>query len=302
MRIEITDEECVGQRLDVFLVGCLPDFSRSQIKALVNDGHIVVDGKKAKPNKSLKLQSVIKVRIPEPEEVTHVPEDLPLKVLYEDATVMVVDKSSGMVVHPGSGIPNGTLVNALLFHCDALSKLGGEDRPGIVHRLDKDTSGCIVVAKTDAAHRSLSAQFAERKVSKDYLAVVERRPPSSSGRIVNRIGRDPANRLRMAVVEAPLGKPALTEYQTILELADCASVQCRLLTGRTHQIRVHMKSIGCPILGDEVYARPSRQVRSVPRLMLHAWKLGFIHPETRRPVAFCAEIPCAFHAFLPSSE
>jgi 23S rRNA pseudouridine1911/1915/1917 synthase len=301
LELDITKEDGAGQRLDVYLVSHLPECSRTRIQALIRDGHILLNGRSTKPKKNLKAGNNIHVTLPEPEEAGIDAQDIPIEVLYEDAHLLVLNKASGMVVHPGAGCPDETLVNALLYHCKFLSGIGGVLRPGIVHRLDKDTSGCLVVAKDDVTHRHLSEQFAERKVSKEYLAAVEGCPTELSGRIVNRIGRHPVNRLRMTVLEEPAGKVAFTEYEVLGRLEHSALVRCRLLTGRTHQIRVHMKSLHTPILGDEVYAHPERQKDQVPRLMLHSWKLGFLHPHTDRPMAFTAEIPEPFQPFLPSS-
>ncbi|MEM7476099.1 MAG: RluA family pseudouridine synthase [Planctomycetota bacterium] len=301
MEFYFTDKDESGQRLDRYLAGHLPEISRSQIKSLIKMGCIRLNGRSAKPKQPLSAGDRVQVSMPDASEDVVAPQDIPLTILYEDSSLLVINKESGMVVHPGPGSHDGTLVNALLFHCDQLSDTGGANRPGIVHRLDKDTSGCLVVAKTDEVHEYLTTQFAERKVSKRYLAAVEGNPPLDAGRIANNIGRHPVNRLRMSVVEPPLGKYALTDYKVTNRMADCALVECRILTGRTHQIRVHFKSMGCPLLGDEVYARPKRQAVPVPRLMLHSWELGFIHPTTGHPMAFSAPIPREFQPFLPSS-
>jgi 23S rRNA pseudouridine1911/1915/1917 synthase len=301
LELDITAENGAGQRVDVYLVAQLPECSRSRIQSLIHEGHILVNGRATKPKKNLKAGNKIQVTLPEPKVSGVEAQDIAIEVLFEDSSLLVVNKASGMVVHPAAGSPNETLVNALLFHCKTLSGIGGVARPGIVHRLDKDTSGCLVVAKDDVTHRHLSEQFAERKVSKEYLTVVQGCPGDLSGRIVNRIGRHPVNRLRMAVLEEPAGKVAITDYEVLQRHENSALVRCRLLTGRTHQIRVHMKTLHTPILGDEVYAHPSRQIDQVSRLMLHSWKLGFIHPKSGRPMAFTAEIPESFQHFLPSS-
>jgi 23S rRNA pseudouridine1911/1915/1917 synthase len=204
-----------------------------------------------------------------------------------------------MVVHPGAGHEDGTLVNALLHRYGPLSTIGGVERPGIVHRLDKETSGCLVVARNDFSHAALSAQFAGRETEKVYAAVVQGVPAPASGRIESHLARDPFHRLRMAVVAPEKGRAAMTDYEVVHVFSRCALVRCTLHTGRTHQIRVHLKQLGHPLLGDEIYGRPSRQPIAVPRLMLHAARLGFTHPRTGRRLSFAARLPPEFHPFLP---
>ncbi|MFV1993877.1 MAG: RluA family pseudouridine synthase [Verrucomicrobiales bacterium] len=300
MEFRITEAENAGERLDRFLARQLPECSRSRLQALVREGHILVDGNRVKPKHPLAHGEHISVEFPEPEPSSVEPEEIAIDILHQDEDLLVLFKPPGLVVHPGAGNPSGTLVNALLFHCgESLSGIGGVLRPGIVHRLDKDTSGCMVVAKNDLAHNRLARQFSERTISKEYLAVVERRPLVPGGRIENRIGRHPVNRLKMAVLEPPGGKLAITEYRAAPPLDDgTALVHCRLHTGRTHQIRVHMLGLRSPILGDKIYATPKRQPRHPGRLMLHAWKLGFNHPASGQALRFEAKIPAEFADYL----
>jgi len=283
-----------GERLDVFLAARMDGYSRSRLQALIRDGHVTLNGRPAKAKASLAAGDTIRVVIPEAVPSEAVAQDIPLAILYEDDDLLVLDKPHGMVVHPAAGNPDRTLVNALLHHCGALSTIGGVNRPGIVHRLDKDTSGCMVVARNDVTHRALSAQFSDRETSKIYLAVVERRPAQDQGRLESQLGRHPRDRQRMAVVLPPAGRLAITEYRVLVPRADASLVECRILTGRTHQIRVHLREIGHPILGDPIYAHPARQSVPVPRLMLHARQLGFRHPGSGKEMLFQADIPPEF--------
>ena len=298
MELNYTAPTGEGERLDRFIASKLGEMSRARIQALIKDGHITLNGSATKPGRLLVNGDLISVIIPDPVPAEAQPENIPLEVLHEDDHIIVINKPHGLVVHPAAGNPNGTLVNALLHHCKSLSGIGGVKRPGIVHRLDKDTSGCMVAAKTDAAHHCLCESFAEHKVTKIYLAIVEGCPPSRSGRIENNIARNPNDRLKMAVVIPPMGKPAITEYSVRSPRGDASLVECRIFTGRTHQIRVHMKSLGTPILGDPVYARPAKQKVAVPRLMLHAWKLGFRHPVHGGPLLFENAPPPEFNPWL----
>ncbi len=296
-RIETGDS---GQRLDKHLALRLTDLSRSRLQDLIRDGHITLNGRPTKASAALKVGDAIAVVIPEAAPVQVVAQDIPFEVLFEDADILVLDKPPGLVVHPAAGNPDGTLVNALLHHCDDLSGIGGELRPGIVHRLDKDTSGCMVVAKNDLAHRRLTEAFSERRLSKIYLAAINGLPRERAGRIENRIGRHPVDRKRMAILYDGAGKEAVTEWEQVGEHQGCALIRCRLLTGRTHQIRVHMKEgLGHPILGDPIYGHVSRQKVAVPRLMLHAWKLALNHPIHDQPLQFEARIPAEFAPWLP---
>jgi 23S rRNA pseudouridine1911/1915/1917 synthase len=295
----ISEPDDLGQRLDKHLARRLPDLSRSRLQDLIRDGHVTLNGRATKASTALRAGDAVAVVIPEATSVEVVAQDIPLEILFEDSDIVVLNKPSGLVVHPAAGNPDGTLVNALLHHCDDLSGIGGEMRPGIVHRLDKDTSGCMVVAKNDLAHRRLTEAFSERRISKIYLAAINGLPKSTQGRIQNFIGRHPVDRKRMAVLYDGSGKEAVTEWEQLSVCQDCALIRCRLLTGRTHQIRVHMKEVlGFPILGDPIYGHPSRQKVVVPRLMLHAWRLAFHHPIHNQPLQFEARIPDAYAPWL----
>lgn len=300
----IVVDDSSGARLDQYLVGKLPELSRARIQALLKSGDILVNGASAKPKTPVERGMRIEVTIPEPVAAEAQPQDIPISVLYEDADVIVIDKESGMVVHPAAGNPDGTLVNAVLFHCGDLSGIGGVERPGIVHRLDKDTSGCIVVAKNDAAHLSLTTQFARRITSKVYLAVVQGRPKEDEGTVFTNIGRHPVNRMKMCVVNPGSGKPAITDWRVLHYDAstDSTLVMCTLHTGRTHQIRVHMLHLGHPLVGDCIYAHPQRQKAKPGRLMLHAWQLAFNHPQNGRRIAVAAPIPPEYQPWLIGLE
>jgi 23S rRNA pseudouridine1911/1915/1917 synthase len=287
-----------GLRLDRYLVERYPEHSRSRLQSLVLGGHILVGGKSVKAGHKLAAGEVIEVRVPEVRAAEAKAEDIPLRILYEDEHLIAIDKPAGLVVHPAAGNWEGTLVNALLHHCGegGLSGVGGVARPGIVHRLDKDTSGCMVVAKSDVAHRGLVEDFGARRVRKRYLAVVEGRPRvGSPGWIETQIARHPVDRKRMAVVAAPAGKLAVTEWRVMAEVEGASLLDVRIHTGRTHQIRVHCREVlRAPILGDEIYAKPARQAVRVARLMLHAWQLAVVHPVTGEELALKAEVPGEF--------
>ena len=295
VKIEVDSIE--PQRIDQFLVSRLPELSRSRIQSLLKSGDILLNDTKAKAKQQVSSGDTIKVVIPEPEAAEAQPQDIPLDVLYEDEDIIVVNKAHGMVVHPAAGNADGTLVNALLFHCKGqLAGIGGVERPGIVHRLDKDTSGCLIAAKNDAAHQSLVNQFADRNTEKRYLTVVQSQPNKDQDSIFTHIGRHPVNRLKMAVVNPGSGKTAITDYQVRHTAADGTTlVLCDLHTGRTHQIRVHMLHIGTPILGDPIYSKPARQATQPGRLMLHAWQLVITHPRSGERMEFEAPIPEPFH-------
>jgi 23S rRNA pseudouridine1911/1915/1917 synthase len=300
MNLIVNDLGAQKTRLDHYLQQRLAEMSRTRIQALIKEGHIRLNSRPAKSNTVLKAGDLIDVEIPEPEPSEVAAQDIPLEVLYEDEDLIVINKAEGMVVHPAAGNPDGTLVNALLHHCKNLSGIGGELRPGIVHRLDKETSGCLVSAKHDLAHTRLTQAFTDRRITKIYLAAVNGIPLATQGRIENRIGRHPVDRHRMTIVNnETVGKDAVTEWEKVAEHAACALIQCRLLTGRTHQIRVHMKeALRTPILGDTIYAQPQRQLITVPRLMLHAWKLAFEHPISGKAMAFEARVPEVFGPWL----
>ena len=297
-------EDQLGTRLDQYLAAQLPELSRARIQALIKEGEITVNGKSTKAKTPVERNMRIEVNIPEPEPAEAQPQDIPISVLFEDKHVIVINKESGMVVHPAAGNPDGTLVNAVLFHCGDLSGIGGVERPGIVHRLDKDTSGCIVVAKNDQAHLSLTTQFAERDTGKIYLAVVQGCPKEPKGTVFTNIGRHPVNRLKMAVVNPGSGKPAITDWEVLHYDAatDSSLVMCTLHTGRTHQIRVHMLHLGHPLIGDPIYAHPQRQKARPGRLMLHAWRLAFNHPEDGRRIAIQSPIPAEYTPWLIGHE
>jgi 23S rRNA pseudouridine1911/1915/1917 synthase len=282
------------------LHGKLPEVSRARLQALIRKEALLVNGRlMRKPGYELRAADALELTVPEPKPTEVLAQDIPLEVLYEDADIIVINKQSGLVVHPAAGNADGTLVNALLHYCDDLSGIGGEMRPGIVHRLDKETSGCMVVAKHDRAHAVLADAFAHRRISKIYFAAVNGVPKQPSGRIENRIGRHAVDRMRMAVLYDGTGKDAVTEWEQAGSFKDCALIKCRLLTGRTHQIRVHMRDVlACPILGDSLYAQPPRQKIQMPRLMLHAWRLGFEHPMTLQPLQFEAKLPEVFGPWL----
>jgi 23S rRNA pseudouridine1911/1915/1917 synthase len=291
-----------ADRLDAWLAASLPGLSRARIQTLIREQFILVNGQPAKPRDPVKPGDTASIALPEAVPLEAAPQDIPLKVLYEDEHLIVIDKQHGMVVHPAPGNPDGTLVNALLHHCRGqLSGIGGVERPGIVHRLDKDTSGCLVAAKSDPAHQSLVNQFSERStMEKIYLAVTHGSPKPTQNTIFTHIGRHPVNRQKMAVVTPPGGKPAITDYQTLSSdpATQTSLVLCRLHTGRTHQIRVHLHHIGSPIAGDPIYGRPNKSPCIPQRLMLHAWKLSFLHPITKQPIHLKAPVPAEFNPWL----
>ena len=294
-----------GQRADKFLAGAIGGVSRSRIKSLILDGHARRDASPLRdPAEPVRVGACYTIDVPAPVPARPEPQDLPLTILFEDADLIVLDKPAGLVVHPAPGNRDGTLVNALLAHCgDTLPGIGGERRPGIVHRLDKDTSGVMVVAKTEAALTALSATFAARDLDRAYLAVCWGVPSPAEGIIEGAIGRDPRDRKRMAVV-ARGGKPGLTRYRLEAAWDGAASLlECRLSTGRTHQIRVHLSHRGHPLVGDPLYLRrtpaaarslrePARTILlDFPRQALHAARLGFAHPRTGQPLSFATPTP-----------
>ncbi len=293
-----------GTRLDRLLAEALPHLSRTRLKALIQARRVVRGGDgTAVTDPAYRAASgeVFTVAEPPPAPAEHPAQAMPLDVVFEDRHLIVVDKPAGLVVHPAPGNPDRTLVNALLAHCGDLSGVGGSGRPGIVHRLDKDTSGLMVAAKTDAAHRGLAEQFAERRVERAYTAVAWGVPVPAAGEIAGAIGRNPANRKKMAVVGRG-GKPALTRYRVVRPLGAAASVvDCRLATGRTHQIRVHLASRGHPVVGDPLYGGRRREPRltaaaaaavaGLDRLALHAYLIGFIHPENGKSLRFESDLP-----------
>ena len=287
-------------RLDKLLIERYPDFSRSRIEGLIKSGFVTVNGAKAeKAGMKVSETDAIEVEIPPPVPAVPEPEDIPLDVVYEDADMLVVNKASGMVVHPAPGHFTGTLVNALLHHCPDLSGIGGVARPGIVHRLDQDTSGLIVVAKSQRAMDSLVKAFASHTaIEKTYIAICHGRPRLESGRIENLIGRHPVDRKRMAIVQRN-GKNAITNWRVLTTPQDTARsgvscLECKIETGRTHQIRVHTASLGCPVIGDKQYGKSALDKRLTPvplRQMLHAWRLTLWHPVESRKMTFTAPLP-----------
>jgi len=289
MRLFSVPKQSHGSRLDQFLSSEVSTVSRSRIQNLIRAGHVLVNDRRGRPSLRVKADDVVTLREPPPEPVETAAEEMALSILFEDDLLIVIDKPAGMVVHPAAGHRRGTLVNALLHHCSALSSIGGEQRPGIVHRLDKETSGCLVVAKSDHAHEALSRQFAERKVLKVYLALLKGRP-KEKGVVETAIGRHPVDRKKMAVVPESRGRASKTSYRVLQELGEAALVECTLHTGRTHQIRVHMKHLGHPVLGDKVYGGAG----AFGRQMLHAWKLGFFHPGNGEWMQFQSPIPPDF--------
>jgi 23S rRNA pseudouridine1911/1915/1917 synthase len=295
-----------GLRLDRFVAAAGRGWSRSQVARWIADGHVTRNGRPAKPSALLAAGDEVVVTPPPVEPATVEAQDIPLAVLYEDEHLIVIDKPAGLVVHPAAGNPDGTLVNALLAHCRDLSGVGGVERPGIVHRLDKDTSGVLVAAKTDAAHRSLSLSFRWRTTEKHYLCVVYGVPAAAEGVVDAPIARHPSERKRMAVV--PGGRTARTMWWVRERFAGAALVECRPVTGRTHQIRVHMAHIGHALVGDQVYAGRqwrgipdhalAERCQSFPRQALHAWRLTFTHPASGEPMTFEAPLPADLSELL----
>jgi len=292
--------DMAGWRLDRALAAVIPTLSRERLKALISAGHVTV-GDRIIRDPATKVPGAldVAVAVPNPTPAHNAAQDIPLVITYEDEHLIVVDKPAGLVVHPACGNLDGTLVNALLHHCQgSLSGIGGVERPGIVHRIDKDTSGLMVAAKTDRAHAGLAAQFAKHSIDRRYKAIVAGRPRPAEGRIEGNLGRSPSNRKKMAIVGAGQGKHAVTHYSTLALLDGAALVECRLETGRTHQVRVHMASIGHALLGDQVYGgRGSRAHRDLleqlgfRRQALHAARLGFVHPVTSQALSFESNMP-----------
>ena len=289
-------EESKNQRLDAFLASSLDGLTRSQATRLIESGEVAVNGRAVSKSYKLAGGEGIAVTLPEPEPVEAVPQDIPLDVVYEDADVIVVNKPSGMVVHPAPGHPDGTLVNALLYHCaGTLSGIGGALRPGIVHRIDRDTSGLIIAAKNDAAHQCLSAQLADHTLARTYECIVVGALREDRGTVDAPIARHPTDRKRMAVVAG--GREAVTHWEVIARYPGYTHVRCRLETGRTHQIRVHMAYIGHPILGDTVYGT-KKEVPGLTGQCLHAVGLRFLHPRTHEVVELFCPLPEEFTRML----
>jgi 23S rRNA pseudouridine1911/1915/1917 synthase len=285
-----------GQRLDLYLHARLPEYSRARLQEWIKSGRVRINGAAQKRSYLLRGSERIQVEPAERPPLRAVPEDLPLEILYEDAAVIAVNKPAGMVVHSGAGVHSGTLVNALLHRFRNLSGVAGELRPGIVHRLDRFTSGVILVARTDGAHRDLAAQFATRQVEKIYLARVHGRTRSDSGRITTPITRDPARRVRMTARLAR-GRSAITEYQVLQRFEKFTLLEVRIGTGRTHQIRVHLTSLHHPVVGDKLYGAPASPLG---RYFLHAQRITFTSPATHAPVAVTAPLPFELEQYLAS--
>lgn len=287
-KYNVTDQ--VNERLDVFLVKQHAELSRAHLQKLIADGAVKINGVLRKANYKLKANDEIDFTIPEPTAVEIKAETLPLDILYEDAHMIVVNKARGMVVHPAPGVYSGTLVNALLGHCRDLSGINGEIRPGIVHRLDKDTSGVMVVAKNDAAHLSLAEQIKEKTATRQYIAIVHGNIKEDEGVIHGDIGRHPTDRKKMAVVFEH-GKPATTKFKVLERFGTYTAVECTLLTGRTHQIRVHMTYIGYPLLGDPKYGSQKKIPFKIAGQALHSRNLSLVHPATGEKMSFIAPLP-----------
>ena len=295
--IDVPDEE-TGERIDSFLSG-KTDFTRTRIQQLIKDRNITVNGKPTKSSYKIEENDEIIIEVPEVETTEIKPENIKIDIVYEDSYIAVINKQAGLVVHPAHGHCSGTLVNAILYHIKDLSGINGEIRPGIVHRLDKDTSGLIVIAKNDKVHAALTEMFQKKKIKKTYLAILKGKLNKSEGKVVTQIGRDKIDRKKMTVIDdASKGKIAITNYRVISQNSLFTLVKVNIETGRTHQIRVHMRHLGYPILGDSVYGRKDNEKRQ----MLHAYRLKFLHPVTGNPMEFAGEIPEDFQRALKKSD
>lgn len=292
----LADSEAEDERIDKYLTEYLKKHSRSFLQKLIKDGQVFVNGKPVKSNYRLKEEDRVELTVPEPLQTDILPENLDLDIVYEDDSVLIVNKPKGMVVHPSAGHAGGTLVNGLMFHCkDRLSGINGVLRPGIVHRIDMDTTGLLIVCKNDQAHNCIAAQLKEHSITRRYHALVKGRFKELEGVVDAPIGRNPSNRLKMAVNQQN-GKCAVTHYRVLEQFNNCSYIECRLETGRTHQIRVHMSSIGHPLMGDIMYGGPA--VKNVQGQMLHAKVIGFIHPVTEEYVEFDSKLPQYFQEIL----
>jgi 23S rRNA pseudouridine1911/1915/1917 synthase len=281
----------IKDRLDVYLTSCLPEFSRARIQGLIKGGFIRVNGEQSiKPGRVIEIGTIVEIQIPPAVPIGLIPENIPIEIIFENSDLLVVNKPAGMVVHPSPGHSSGTLVHAALGHAPDIEGIGGEERPGIVHRLDKDTSGLIVIAKNEQAHRWLQEQFKSRKVEKIYLALVDGTPPTLTGRIDAPIGRNTTHRKLMAVVPLEKGREAVTEYRTIDSFPTHTFLEVHPLTGRTHQIRVHLAFLGCPVTGDKVYGKRKSTV-DINRHFLHAYRLSIKIPGEKNPRKFEAKLP-----------
>ena len=286
------------ERLDVFLTACLPEFSRSRLQGLIRDGFVLVDGQPVtKTGRDLEANQRVEIRIPAPVPSGLVAENIHLDIVFENEDLVVVNKPAGMVVHPSPGHDSGTLVHAILGYVPELEGIGGEERPGIVHRLDKETSGLIVIAKNEQAHRWLQDQFRNRNVEKIYLALVDGAPPTPSGRIEAPIGRNGTQRKLMSVVALEKGRAAVSEYKTLESFPNHTLLEVHPLTGRTHQIRVHLAFLGCPVTGDTIYGKKKPSV-ALNRHFLHAYRLKIILPGEHQPRVFEAGLPVELEKIL----
>ncbi len=298
--------EMAGWRLDRALAALLPTYSRERLKALISSGQVMSAGQLSRdPSAKAKEGTSFSVAVPPPTPAHNEAQDIPIEIVFEDDHLLVVDKPAGMVVHPAAGNYDGTMVNALLHHCNGrLSGIGGVARPGIVHRIDKDTSGLLVVAKTDPAHEGLAAQFAKHSIERRYAAIVAGLPKSGSGTVDANLARSSADRKKIAIVSVGRGKRAVTHWRLVETLKQAALMECQLETGRTHQVRVHMASIGLPLMGDPVYGRSRSEHREVlkrlefNRQALHAARLGFVHPITGGTLTFESPIPSDMQQLL----
>ena len=301
-------EEAAGARLDSFLASGILQISRTRIQRAIEDGDILVNERASKPGYRLRPGDRIEIDLTEPPPVALVPEPLPINIVYEDDDLIVVDKPAGMIVHPGAGVESGTLANALVYHFNTLSDVAGRIRPGIVHRIDKETSGLLVVAKNDSAHERLSDQFRDRRVFKMYLALVYGRVSESRGEIEARIGRSPHNRTRMSVLRGGAGRAAHTIFEVAERYNEFTLLKVQIKTGRTHQIRVHLAHTGHPVAGDSTYgggrensirnALVKRETIALGRQFLHSAQLGFNHPRTGKPLEFVSQLPPELARFL----
>jgi 23S rRNA pseudouridine1911/1915/1917 synthase len=294
-----------GLRLDKALADLLPELSRERLKSLIVEGQVTAQGRALNPSMKVMAGQAFAITLPPPVEAEAVAQDIPLNIVHEDADLIVIDKPAGLVVHPAAGNLDGTLVNALLHHCRGqLSGIGGVARPGIVHRIDKDTSGLLVVAKSDKAHEGLAQQFKAHSIDRLYAAIVYGIPQPGAGTIDTWIGRSDSDRKKMAVHREGRGKHAITHYRVLDRLRGAALVECRLETGRTHQVRVHMAHLGHPLIGDPVYGRDRKGFKSIletlgfKRQALHAKRLGFIHPVTGQNLSFDSALPIDMQELL----
>ena len=308
----VISEEQEGERIDRFVSGLLPDCSRSYLQKLIKDGALQINQKTVKPSAVVKTGDRILLNVPEAVLPDIKPQDIPIDIVYEDHDILIVNKAKGMVVHPAPGHYEGTLVNAIMYHCRDLSGINGVLRPGIVHRIDRDTTGLLVICKNDDAHQKIAAQFKTHDIERSYQAIALgtiRNNPEEIHTIHTYIARDPKDRKRMAVVPAApgsvpnVGKDAITHFSVLKQYSDMAHIECRLETGRTHQIRVHLSHIGHPLLGDEVYgAKSARFTSKTQGQTLHAKTLGFVHPSTNEWISFDSELPDYFREILHALE